>query len=148
SESMMALFALSLAYCTLRGAQSRHGWGWYVAATTCGWLGFASREPMVVVPIVLLMYDRIMIGQSWDDWLRKRGWLYTLLLIPLGLALYQSRDVILDRLHWKSAPPPATIAAIVPDKATKAERTARTPSATLPEPDEFEAGTPPRATSW
>jgi hypothetical protein len=82
SESLMGLFYLLTLYCTLAGAESeppRRG-AWYVGAVLCCALGMVSKEIMVTAPLLTLLYDRIFLGPSWREVLRRRWPLY------LGLA--------------------------------------------------------------
>src|SRR5207302_459209 len=67
-------------YCTIRGATSPHGARWYGAAVAACGLGMGSKEVMVSAPLIVLLYDRIFLSQSFRRALQQRWSLY------LGLA--------------------------------------------------------------
>jgi tetratricopeptide (TPR) repeat protein len=80
AESLMGLFFLLTIYGGVRGARSSRPLAWYaLAVVTCS-LGMASKEVMVVAPLVMLLYDRIFLAASFADAFRRRWGLY------LGLA--------------------------------------------------------------
>jgi tetratricopeptide (TPR) repeat protein len=80
SESMMGMFLLLTLYCAIRCAQARHGsrtrYAWGLAAAVACALGMATKEVMVVAPIVVLLYDRIFLATSFRDSLRQRWGLH------------------------------------------------------------------------
>jgi Flp pilus assembly protein TadD len=79
SESMMALFYLLTLYCVARGATAVKSWPWYVAAIiSCG-AGMGCKPVMVTVPLVVLIYDRLFLAESWRNMMRKRWWVYLVL---------------------------------------------------------------------
>jgi Tfp pilus assembly protein PilF len=82
-ESLMGLFYLLCIYCVLRGSQSSRGWPWYAAATAACWLGMGTKEVMASAPLVVLLYDRIFLADSWRDVMRRRWGLYLGLLCSL-----------------------------------------------------------------
>ena len=99
-ESLMGMFFLLFLYCTLRGALSPKPIGWYLSAVTFCWLGMGTKEVMVVAPIVMLVYDRIFLSDSWKAVCRNRWPVYLtcglaqvalLVLVPKNLA--QHADV-------------------------------------------------------
>ena len=109
SESMMGMFALLMFYCTVRGSQAPLGWPWYAAAVVAGFLGFGSKQWMIAVPVVLLLYDRIMVGGSWMNWARQRGVIYAALLIPVLWIVWINAADVTQRLKT-SRPAAATMA--------------------------------------
>ncbi len=81
TESMMGLFFFLTLYCAIRARRSSHANRWTAAAIASCALGMATKESMVVVPIVVLLYDRVFEFGSIRDAVRARKSLYT------GLAL-------------------------------------------------------------
>src|SRR5262245_5526771 len=82
AESLMGLCFLLTLYCGARGAQAaRGGWVWYGAAVTASAAGMATKEVMVVAPLVMFLYDRVFLASSFREIGRRRWGLY------LGLAL-------------------------------------------------------------
>jgi tetratricopeptide (TPR) repeat protein len=145
-ESMMGLFALLTFYCTLRGAQSNdpwRSWLWYAAGVVACTLGFWSKPFMIAVPVVVLLYDRIMLGGTWQTWAIKRGAFYLLLLIPLLWAFKVNSGDALERLETPDRstvlPSPAPAKAGAPGQPPLAAP----PSDPGPNPD-FESGYPRR----
>lgn len=68
TESMMACFFLLTLYCAIRR--------WTVGAIVACALGMATKESMVVAPIVVVLYDRIFLFDSFRDAARERRGLY------------------------------------------------------------------------
>ena len=66
-ESLMGLFLLLTLYCVIRGHHSPRRSGWYAGAVTCCALGMGTKEGMVIAPIIVLLYDRIFLADSWAD---------------------------------------------------------------------------------
>lgn len=88
TESMMGLFALLTLYCAIRVIESherpradRFSGGWWTigAIIACG-LGMGTKESMVVVPVLVVMYDAVFGAGSLRGAFRERRVLY------LGLA--------------------------------------------------------------
>jgi tetratricopeptide (TPR) repeat protein len=83
TESMMALFYLSTLYCSIRAqvgpAKAGRHVRWAAGAVVSCALGMACKESMVTAPIVVALYDRIFLFESWRDALRVRGRLYSAL---------------------------------------------------------------------
>ena len=76
----MGLFFLLTLYCTIRGVSSPQPRPWYIAAIIACWLGMGSKEVMVSAPLLVLIYDRIFVSESFAEIFRRRWALY------LGLA--------------------------------------------------------------
>lgn len=88
TESMMGLFALLTLYCAIRVIErhdrprvGRHPGTWWTigAIIACG-LGMGTKESMVVVPVLVVLYDWVFGAGSLRGSLRERRLLY------LGLA--------------------------------------------------------------
>jgi tetratricopeptide (TPR) repeat protein len=80
SESLMGLFYLLTLYCFIRGTASEAPWHWYALSLTACFLGMATKEVMVSAPLMVFLYDRTFVAQSFSRAWRERWRLY------LGLA--------------------------------------------------------------
>ncbi len=80
SELLMGLFYLLVLYCV--GCQGRK---WQVGAVFFSFLGMASKEVMVTVPFVALVYDAIFVSGSVVKSLWRRPWMYAGLAASWGL---------------------------------------------------------------
>ena len=77
TESLMALFYLLTLYCAIRAFESgRRGGKWRVAAVLSCAAGMACKESMVTAPIVVALYDRVFLFDSFAEAIRKRRPLY------------------------------------------------------------------------
>jgi len=76
TESMMGLFLLLTLYCVIRGQDSPRRLQWYATAVVCCALGMGTKETMVIAPIIVLLYDRIFLADSWAELWKKRSVLY------------------------------------------------------------------------
>ena len=76
AESLMGLFLLLTLYCVIRGRDSSGRLGWYATAIICCALGMGSKEGMVIAPIIVLLYDRIFLADSWAELWKQRSALY------------------------------------------------------------------------
>lgn len=84
-ESMMAMFFLLSIYCMGRGANGGRT-PWYIAAIVAAWLSCMSKQVAVVLPVVMLLYDRAFLAGTVAAALRRRGWVYALITVgPLVL---------------------------------------------------------------
>ena len=75
-ESLMGLFLLLTLYCVIRGHDSPRRLWWFAGAVACCALGMATKEGMVTAPIIVLLYDRVFLADSWADLSHKRSRLY------------------------------------------------------------------------
>ena len=95
SESMMGLFLLLTLYCCIRAftltENSPRVWpgaaAWYAGAAVACVLGMASKEIMVVAPVLVLVYDRVFFSASFADALRRRWGLYVALGAAWGILI-------------------------------------------------------------
>jgi len=81
AESLMGLFYLLTLYATIRGADSRRPWLWYVAAIVCCALGMVTKEMTITAPIVVLLYDRAFLAGSFAEAWRRRKTLHVALAL-------------------------------------------------------------------
>src|SRR4029077_8892669 len=76
-ESLMGLFLLLTLYCVIRGDHSPRRLWRFAGAVACCALGMATKEGMATAPIIVLLYDRVFLADSWADLSHKRSRLYT-----------------------------------------------------------------------
>ena len=86
SESMMGLFFLATLYCTVRLAEGQHRRRWGVAAILAFFAGLGTKEVMVTVVPVLIVYDAVLLAPSVREALRARWRLYGTMCVTLLLA--------------------------------------------------------------
>jgi Tfp pilus assembly protein PilF len=82
-ESMMGLFYLLTLYCVIRG--------WKAGAVAASLAAVSCKGVALTAPLVVLLYDRAFLSESWRDLFRRRKGLYaalaaTLLIYPLLLS--------------------------------------------------------------
>lgn len=82
-ESMMGMFYLLTLYLVIRGATSQRGKGWYLVAIIACIGGMLCKAVMVTAPLMILLFDRIFLTESFRETIRKRWALY----LGLGLSL-------------------------------------------------------------
>lgn len=75
-EAMAGLFAIACLYAVLRGARSDRSLPWYAAAAVASTLGMATKQSMIVVPLLVLLFDRIFLAPTWRDVVARRWGLY------------------------------------------------------------------------
>ena len=74
AESLVGLFYLLTLYCFIRGATSNRRRPWYAVAVLACLLGMASKEVMVSIPLIVLLYDRAFLAGSFRRaWRRRYG---------------------------------------------------------------------------
>ena len=81
AESLMGLFYFLTFYGALRSMENPQDKRWGIAAIGACVLGMGTKEVMVTAPLVILLYDKIVVGNSFKKIFRERGWLY------VGLAM-------------------------------------------------------------
>src|SRR5215212_5081292 len=67
TELMMAMFYLATLYSAIRAASSASAERWYGAAIVFCLLGMGSKESMATSPLVVILYDRIFLYDSFKD---------------------------------------------------------------------------------
>lgn len=86
-ESLMGLCYLLTLYCYIRGATAEcNKHIWYIASIVVCAAGMASKGVMVTAPLLIALYDRCLLTQSWLSTLRRRwpvllGLFLTLILL-------------------------------------------------------------------
>jgi tetratricopeptide (TPR) repeat protein len=102
-ESLMGLFCLLTLYAVTRGAGSARAWWWYGGAVAACVLGMGAKEVMAMVPVLVLMYDRVFLASSWGEVFRKRWGLYLALALSCGLLVPMLRT---GQDAFSRTPPP------------------------------------------
>lgn len=80
TELLMGLFYLLTLYASLRAWDAAQPARWQGFAIASCALGMASKEVMVTAPVMVVLHDLLLRGQTWRELLRRRQRLY------LGLA--------------------------------------------------------------
>lgn len=75
-ESMMGMFFVLAIFCLAASATSARKWPWYVGCVVATYLSALSKEVAVVIPLVLLWYDRALLSSSWKELFANRWPLY------------------------------------------------------------------------
>jgi tetratricopeptide (TPR) repeat protein len=88
AESLMGLFYLLTLYGVIRGAGSARPTAWYVLSVIACLLGMASKEVTATAPLVVLLYDRAFLSETFKGALRRRWPLYVALTCTWGLLAY------------------------------------------------------------
>ena len=85
AESIMGLFYLLTFYCAVRGFTSARRRWWYAAAVAACALGMGSKEVMVSAPLMVLVYDRLFVADSFRSLFRRRWGFYVALAATWGI---------------------------------------------------------------
>lgn len=84
-EALMGLFFLATVYCFIRSATAAQPRRWSNAAIVCCALGMGTKEVMVTAPVVLLIYDGLLVSPSWTAALRARWKVHLALFLTVGI---------------------------------------------------------------
>jgi protein O-mannosyl-transferase len=76
TESMMAACFLATLYAAARAAAAQQSARWARLAVVSCALGMACKESMAIAPMMVAVYDRIFLFDSWRAALARRKWLY------------------------------------------------------------------------
>jgi tetratricopeptide (TPR) repeat protein len=102
AESLMALFYLLTLYAFIRSVESGTPPRWQVLSVAACFLGVLSKETIVTVPVMVLLYDRTFVaGSFWEAW--QQRWRYylglasTWLLLAFLMTNYHPRGVGFDQ---------------------------------------------------
>lgn len=94
-ESLMVLCYLATWWSFLQACQSSaRSYLWLLLSIFCCFLGMASKEVMITAPLLILWYDRVFVGSTWQAIRQKRAWYYASLIATstvLFLAMYSQR---------------------------------------------------------
>lgn len=91
AESLVAFFYLSTLWCFVRTVEPGAPTLWRIGAVAACLLGMATKEVMATAPLLVALYDRMFVGDSWRQVIRERGKLHGAFaatwLLLLGLVL-------------------------------------------------------------
>ncbi len=76
AESMMGMFFILAVYCAIRGSDSESKTQWHLVAIVAAVLGAGCKQVIVVLPIVVLFYDRCFISGTFKSALKRAPVLY------------------------------------------------------------------------
>jgi Tfp pilus assembly protein PilF len=76
AESMVALFYLVTLYCVIRGERATRRLHWFILAVTSCAAGMATKEVMATAPLVVLLFERVFVFNSWRQTFRERWRLF------------------------------------------------------------------------
>ena len=79
TESLMAWLYLLTLYTFIQGERSAHRFAWRAASVLACAAGMATKESMVTAPLMVLLYDRTYVSDSFGDLWRRRGAYYAAL---------------------------------------------------------------------
>ncbi|HEY3756875.1 MAG TPA: tetratricopeptide repeat protein [Opitutaceae bacterium] len=94
SESLMGLFFLLTLYAFEKGsrvgtrqtAQGPSAQIWLTVSVVACALGMASKEVMVTVPVIVLLYDRVFVARTWRGVMERKGYYLALAATWIELA--------------------------------------------------------------
>lgn len=93
TESLMGFFYLTTLYCVVRSATTARSGRWVTLAVLSGVAGTATKEVMVTVPVLALLYDRTFIAGSFRAAWEARRRLHLALFATWIPLLYLLSDV-------------------------------------------------------
>ena len=88
SESLLGLFFLLTLYCFIRSSETKTPNLWRVAAVVFCFLGAATKEVMVICPLLVLLYDRSFVSKTFSSAWQTKRWFYLALFSSWGVVLY------------------------------------------------------------
>jgi tetratricopeptide (TPR) repeat protein len=80
-ESMMALFYFLTVYSSVRAHRSTRQGRWHLTAVLSSILGMLCKESMATAPVIIVLFDRIFVFESFTEAFRKRWRLYAGLMM-------------------------------------------------------------------
>jgi len=84
-ESLMGLFYLAALWCFLRALDSPRRRWWFAASVASCALGMGTKEVMVTAPVLILLYDRVFVAESWRSLFTQRVGYYATLAATWGI---------------------------------------------------------------
>jgi tetratricopeptide (TPR) repeat protein len=76
AEALMGLFYLLTLYLFVRSVGSAHPGRWQTLSVAACFCGMATKEVMVSAPLLVLLYDRALVGGTFRAAWRARAWYY------------------------------------------------------------------------
>lgn len=104
TEALMGLFYLFTLYAVARGATERRT-TWFIVAVLACLLGIATKEVMMTVPVIVLLYDRTFLSGSFAAAWRRHRWVYLGLAASWVLLAFLLVDVQQRGIGYKAATP-------------------------------------------
>ncbi len=116
SEQLMALCYLAALYAAQRAARGRNCWVWECASVVSCAAGMACKESMVTAPVLIALYDRVYLFDSWRAAWRQRRRIYAGFMASwLLLAVLVAEGPRGDTAGWGLQISPFTYALIQSD---------------------------------
>ncbi len=75
-EALMGLFVLLSLYCFVVAQWSQAPQRWLVLSIVACLLGLATKEVAAVIPLLVIVYDRIYVAASWKELFQRHRWYY------------------------------------------------------------------------
>jgi tetratricopeptide (TPR) repeat protein len=91
TEQVLSFFLLLTIYSSSRAIDARSTFSriaWQVTSFLACCLGMASKENMVGVPLLVILYDRAFYFSTWREIFQKRLWFYTAIFTTYTLLIY------------------------------------------------------------
>jgi Tfp pilus assembly protein PilF len=85
AESLAGLLSLLTLYCCIRAFEADKALKWKIAAIGACLVGMATKETLVAVPLLVLLYDRTFVSHSFREAVKRRWGLYLSLAATWGL---------------------------------------------------------------
>jgi Flp pilus assembly protein TadD len=76
STGLLGLFYLLTLYGAIRSATARAGHKWQAVTVICCAAGMVCKETMVTAPLMVALFDRVFLSDSWTALARRRGPMY------------------------------------------------------------------------
>ncbi len=83
-EAMMGVFVLLSLYCFVVAQRSTSPKIWLSLSVAACMLGLITKEVAAVIPLLVIVYDRIFVTTSWKELLHQRRWYYLALFGTWG----------------------------------------------------------------
>jgi Tfp pilus assembly protein PilF len=87
AESLMGLFFLTALYCSSEYLSSRRK-SWLICAGGSALLAGLTKEVALVLPVMVLLYDRTFISASFRAAIQKNRWLYSVISLTWGVMIF------------------------------------------------------------
>jgi tetratricopeptide (TPR) repeat protein len=108
TEQILSFFLLLTMYASARSNTSRFPIAWQVLSVVACIFGMASKENMVGVPLLVVLYDRAFFYTTWRETFQKRGLFYVPIFLTYGVLAYinlslprgQSVGFDFERMNW------------------------------------------------
>jgi len=84
AESLMGAMGLGVCYAFVRSLDAPRPGRWRALAWMLCLLGMGTKEMMVMVPFLLVLFDATFVTDSWIETLRKRAWFHTAMIATLA----------------------------------------------------------------